>query len=62
MTPLLDQMQTGNGISGYKLTKKKSTKKATLTAVVRIYPIEAVEDFEITLELADESTDVTDNL
>lgn len=62
ITPLLDQMQTGDGISGYQLTKKKSLGKATLTAVIRIYPIEAVEDFEITLELADEFTNVTDNL
>ena len=62
ITPLLDQMQTSDGISGYQITKKKSTKKATLTAVIRIYPIEAVEDFDITLELADESTTVSDNL
>lgn len=56
VTPLLDQMQTGDGISGYELKKKKTTKKATMVAVLRIYPIEAVEDFEITLELADELT------
>lgn len=62
ITPLLDQMQTGDGISGYQISKKKSTKKATLTAVIRIYPIEAVEDFDITLELADEDTTVSDNL
>lgn len=62
ITPLLDQMQTGDGISGYQISKKKSTKKATLTAVIRIYPIEAVEDFNITLELADEDTTVSDNL
>ena len=62
ITPLLDQMQTSNGISGYKITKKKSMQKATLTAVIRIYPIEAVENFEITLELADEGTNVIDNL
>lgn len=62
ITPLLDQMQTGDGISGYQISKKKSTKKATLTAVIRIYPIEAVEDFDITLELADEDTTVLDNL
>ena len=58
ITPLLDQMQTGNGISGYNLKKKKSTRKATLTAVIRIFPIEAVEDFEMTVELADEATNV----
>lgn len=55
-------MQTGDGISGYELKKKKTTKKATMVAALRIYPIEAVEDFEITLELADESTTLTDNL
>ena len=55
-------MQTNEGIAGYEIKRKKSSKKATLTAVIRIYPIEAVEDFEITLELADDSTSVTDNL
>ena len=58
ITPLLDQMLTGNGISGYNLKKKKSTKKATLTATIRVFPIEAVEDFEMTVELADEATNV----
>lgn len=62
ITPLLDRMQTGEGISGYELKKKKSAGKATLTAVLRIYPIEAVENFEITLELADEATNTTDSL
>lgn len=62
ITPLLDKMQSGDGISGYQIAKKKSAQKATLTAVIRIYPVEAVEDFEITLELADEATSVIDNL
>lgn len=59
ITPLLDRMQSGNGIAGYELKKKKSLKKATLTATIRIYPIEALEDFEMTVELADDSTEVT---
>lgn len=51
--PTLDKMTTGNGIRGYKIIRKTSTKKATIEAVIRIYPIEAVEDFEITIELLD---------
>ena len=62
ITPLLDQMQTSGGINGYQIKKEKSIKKATLKATIRIIPIEAVEDFDITLELADDLTSVTDNL
>lgn len=60
ITPLLDKMQTGEGIAGYELKKRKTSEKATLTAVLRIYPIEAVENFEMTVELADEATNITD--
>ena len=60
ITPLLDRMQTGDGIAGYELKKKKTSKKATLCAVIRIYPVEAVEDFDLTLELADEATSITE--
>lgn len=53
MTPLLDRMVSGNGIRGYKVIKEKTNKKATLKARIRIIPIEAVENFELTIELAD---------
>lgn len=53
ITPLLDTMKTSNGISGYKLTKGTPTIKAEMVATLRIVPIEAVEDFTITIEIGD---------
>ena len=54
--PTLDKMTTGNGINGYKIIRAKTDKKATIKAIIRIYTIEAVEDFDITIELADSFT------
>ena len=51
--PYLDQMKTGRGLTDYKLVKQDSTKKATINGLVRIVPIEAVEDFDITFTLED---------
>ena len=51
--PTLDQMVTGNGLSGYKLIRVNSPKKATVSCIVRLFAIEAVEDWDITIELAD---------
>ena len=59
ITPLLDTMKTSNGISGYKLTKGTPTVKAEMVAILRIVPIEAVEDFTITIEIGD-SLEVTE--
>lgn len=53
ITPILDKMLSGQGINGYKLTRVKTEDRAKVVAKIRIIPIEAVEDFEITLELAD---------
>lgn len=60
ITPLLDQMVSGNGIADYRLIKKKADKKATLKAIIRIVPIEAVEDFDLTIEMADSTESVTE--
>ena len=51
--PYLDQMKTGRGLTDYKLVKQPSTKKATINGLIRIIPIEAVEDFDITFSLED---------
>lgn len=51
--PTLDRMVSGNGLSDYKIIKKATTKKATIEAVIRLYAIEAVESWDITIELAD---------
>jgi hypothetical protein len=51
--PTLEKMKADQGISDYKIVKVKSSKKALLTAKIRIVPIEAVEDFDISIYLED---------
>mgnify|MGYP006896647309 CR=1 FL=1 len=46
-------MKADQGIEDYKIMKVKSNRKAFLSAVIRIVPIEAVEDFEINVYLED---------
>lgn len=60
ITPTLDQMVSGNGLSGYEIKRVKTTKKATLKAVIRLYAVEAVEDFEVDIELADNNVTTTE--
>jgi len=55
---LLDQMQSGRGISWYSWKKEKVTAKATIKAVLTIKPIEAVEYFDITINLSDEEVSI----
>lgn len=52
--PTLDRMSTGNGILDYKIARIPTNKKARLCAKISLIPIEAVEDFDITIELTDE--------
>ena len=56
---LLDEMKANQGIKGYQIIKLKTSKKALLVAKIKIVPIEAVEDFDLTVELAD-SIEVTE--
>lgn len=51
--PLLNQMKSNRGIRGFSIKKVKTDKKATLKAVITISPIEAVEDFDLTIDLVD---------
>ena len=53
IAPTLDAMKADQGIRDYKVVKVATDKKATLKARVRIIPIEAVEDFDITVSLED---------
>ena len=53
ITPLLDKMQSGEGIAGYRLDKIATKAKARLCARITIVPIEAVEDFELEIYLED---------
>lgn len=51
--PILEKMKADQGIADYKIIKVKDTRKAFLSAIVRIVPIEAVEDFDISIHLED---------
>jgi phage tail sheath protein FI len=57
--PTLDQMVSGGGLSGYEIKKQKTDKKATIKAKIVLYAIEPVEDWDITIELADQSTEIS---
>ena len=52
--PTLNQMKTGAGISGYKIIQESTTEKAKLVATVKLYPLYAVEDFEISVQMLDD--------
>ncbi len=51
--PTLAKMLSGNGIANYQIIKVATTKKATIEAIIRLVPIEPVEDWFITIELTD---------
>ena len=51
--PTLERMKGDQGIAGYRISKVETTEKAVLKAVIRIVPIEAVEDFDISIYLED---------
>lgn len=65
MSPLLDRLQSGNGISGYKLirgTKKYDGTNLTrgeMAAVIKIFPKYPIEYFEITVVVADDDVVVS---
>lgn len=59
--PTLEAMKADQGIKGYTITKTKADKKALLTARIRIVPIEAVEDFDISIYLEDSVTGIIVN-
>lgn len=50
---MLDKMKADQGIADYKILKVKNSRKAFLSAIIRIVPIEAVEDFDISVYLED---------
>lgn len=60
--PLLDKALSGNGIKGYKLIKEETNKKGRLKARIRIVAIEAVEDFDLTLEMTDNIESVEESI
>jgi len=57
--PTLEKMKADQGIKDYKFIKVRTSQKAVLKAKIRIVPIEAVEDFDISLYLEDSLGGVT---
>ena len=51
--PTLESMKADQGIRGYKISRVATDKKALLVAKIRIVPIEALEDFDISIYLED---------
>lgn len=51
--PTLESMKADQGIAGYKIVRVPTEKKALLVAKIRIVPIEALEDFDISIYLED---------
>ncbi len=56
ITPTLDNMKANQGIKDYRITKVKTDLKALVVARIRIVPIEALEDFDISIHLEDSLT------
>jgi hypothetical protein len=52
-------MKADQGIRDYKIVKETTDKKATLKAKIRIIPIEAVEDFDLTVYHEDSFGDIS---
>ena len=51
--PYLERIKSDNGLLYYKLTRLESTKRATVFANIKLRVVEAVEDFDITMDLTD---------
>ena len=60
ITPTLEQMLQGNGITGYRMTRLTTTERATLKARIELECVEAVENFDITISLTDSTTLVSE--
>lgn len=56
--PTLEAMKADQGIKGYTIFKVENVAKAVLTAKIRIVPVEAVEDFDISIYLEDTLTGI----
>lgn len=65
ISPLLDQLKSGYGISNYKIIRGttkytgSALTRGELAAVIKIYPVAPIEYFEITVVLADEDVQVS---
>ena len=53
-------MKSGNGLNDYKIERLATDKKATVKAKITLYVVEAVEDWDITIELSDSTVLVSE--
>lgn len=60
ITPLLERMVHGYGLSRYEIRRGEKTAKHKLYAEIRIWPIYAVEYIDVTIQILDEETIVTE--
>lgn len=60
ITPLLERMVNGYGLSRYEIRKGEKTAKHKLYAEIRVWPIYAVEYIDVTIQILDEETIVTE--
>lgn len=64
VTPYLEQLKSGNGISNYKIFKLdtkydgSTLKKEEFACAIKVYPLYAVEAFDITIELLDNDVNI----
>lgn len=54
VTPILDRMVSGFGIHNYKIIKLPNSDKTQINVRIRLYPVYAVESFDITIYLNDQ--------
>ena len=65
VSPLLDQLKSGSGISDYKLIKNttkyngKALTRGEMSAIIKIFPMYAIEYFEITVVVSDNDVSVS---
>ena len=65
VSPLLNQLKSGNGISDFKIIQNKtkydgtSLRRGEISATVRVYPIYPVEYFELTVEISDQDVTIS---
>ena len=59
VSQLLDQMTSGNALTTYKILKNENnTDRTRLSAIIRLWPIYAVEYFDVYVQLTDEDITV----
>lgn len=51
LMPTLDSIKSNNGISNYKILKKEVPQSYKLSAVIKLYPIYAVDEIDIEIQL-----------